>query len=174
MAINIIKLKEFAEQIGVSSARVRAMIGQGILDDAIVERPEKNRMPYKLDKDKAEECIRKYLSPKHDSQVMACRGKASDGLTDRDRLIKTQIRKETAITKIKELDLAEKSGKLINSEKVRECAFDAARQVRDSMLNIPDRVSAILSSERDEIKVREILTREIREALKELVNNGST
>jgi hypothetical protein len=69
---------------------------------------------------------------------------------------------------IKKLEYEERIGKLVNADKVRETAFDAARQTRDALLNIPDRVSALMAAESSEVKVRELLTKEIREALSEL------
>ncbi|MEO5377338.1 MAG: hypothetical protein H7832_06085 [Magnetococcus sp. DMHC-6] len=41
-------------------------------------------------------------------------------------------------------------------------------KVRDAMLSVPLRVSPILAAERDEFNVRDILTKEITQALNEL------
>jgi hypothetical protein len=74
---------------------------------------------------------------------------------------------------IKKLEYEERVGKLVDAKKVQEIAFDTARRARDSLLNIPDRLSAILAAESDETKVRSILNQEIRQALEELVKHKS-
>ena len=52
-------------------------------------------------------------------------------------------------------------------------AFNKFRQFRDAMLNIPDRVAAMLAAETDAAKCYEILATEIRKALNEFADaNG--
>jgi hypothetical protein len=62
-------------------------------------------------------------------------------------------------------------GQLVSLEDVKKIAFARGRIIRDSMLNIPDRVSSLLADENDASKIHEILSREIREALEELSRN---
>lgn len=66
------------------------------------------------------------------------------------------------------IELDEKTGRLVEAGAVEVAAFNKARQVRDSLLNIPDRISPILAAERDPAKVAELLTAEIRQALEGL------
>jgi Rad3-related DNA helicase len=47
-------------------------------------------------------------------------------------------------------------------------AFNAARVVRNNLLNIPDRVSALLASMSDAEKIHELLSQEITTALEKL------
>lgn len=58
--------------------------------------------------------------------------------------------------------------KLIELEKVKKEFFKIARQVRDAMMVIPDRLSAELANESDEFMVNRRLTDEIRRAISEL------
>lgn len=60
-----------------------------------------------------------------------------------------------------ELDVALKKGQMVLVEDVEHAAFSAAREIRDRMLNIPDRVAAIVAAESDEIKVRDYITEQI-------------
>lgn len=60
------------------------------------------------------------------------------------------------------------SGKLVDAESVRQAAFEKARLVRDSLLNISARISPLLAAEKDTKKVHEILDREIRQSLEVL------
>lgn len=69
---------------------------------------------------------------------------------------------------LSELEYKERSGTLVPAEAVRVAAFDKARQVRDSLLNIPSRLSPILAAETNAKKVNEILTQEIRQCLEVL------
>jgi hypothetical protein len=66
---------------------------------------------------------------------------------------------------IKEIALREKKGELVEIEQVKKDAFDTGRKVRDAMMNIPDRISPLLATEKKENKVRKILTTEIKNAL---------
>ncbi|TVM04048.1 MAG: hypothetical protein CV087_02330 [Candidatus Brocadia sp. WS118] len=67
-----------------------------------------------------------------------------------------------------QLNYERESSKLVDAESVGQAAFEKARQVRDSLLNIPARISSILAAERDQKRVKEILTNEIRQCLEAL------
>ena len=81
-----------------------------------------------------------------------------------------RARKETALAGLRELQLRERTGELVEVAAVGAAAFRKARVVRDRLQNIPARCSGILAAESDQMKVFEILTREIDEALEGLVN----
>jgi hypothetical protein len=51
---------------------------------------------------------------------------------------------------------------------VKRESFRTARQVRDSLLNLPDRLAAELAAETNQFKVHQRLVKEIRRALEEL------
>lgn len=80
-------------------------------------------------------------------------------------LASAQIR--VAIQRAAGLRLAnrQKRGQLIDADVAGRKAFDCARTVRDSLLNIPARLSAELAAERDERRVFIRLDEEIRKAL---------
>ena len=61
-----------------------------------------------------------------------------------------------------------KSGIYILAEEVKTAAFNKARIIRDTLLNIPDRIASILASESDQDKVYQLLSDEIKLALDEL------
>lgn len=58
--------------------------------------------------------------------------------------------------------------KLVPVQAVLDRAFAMFRHTRDSLLNIPDRITDILAAETDPVRVREILTRELRNAMENL------
>jgi hypothetical protein len=90
--------------------------------------------------------------------------KAHGGLSYTDARAWAQ-RYKAALLKV---ELEEKQGKLIDAEAVKAAAFNKGRMLRDSLLNIPDRMAAILAAESDQIKIADILAAEIRAALDEL------
>ena len=72
------------------------------------------------------------------------------------------------MARLAKIEFEERSGKLVNREEVTVAAFTAARTIRDSLLNIPDRVAAMLAAESDSVRTHQLLTDEIRKALGEL------
>jgi hypothetical protein len=91
-----------------------------------------------------------------------------DDLSDIPDFNESRAKREFHMAALAELDHSERSGTLINAEEVRRSAFKLARQTRDGMLNIADRVAADLAAETDAFKVHARLTKEIREALSAL------
>lgn len=75
--------------------------------------------------------------------------------------------------RLAKLSFEEKSGKLVEVDGVRVEAFKIARTVRDSIMNIPERISAQLAAEVDPHKCYLMLSRELNEALEALTSNGA-
>jgi len=69
--------------------------------------------------------------------------------------------------RLAKIDYEERVGKLVSKDEVQVAAFNKFRQFRDHMLNIPDRVAAMVAAESDAAKCYEILAIEIRRALNE-------
>jgi phage terminase Nu1 subunit (DNA packaging protein) len=70
--------------------------------------------------------------------------------------------------RLAELELEQREGKLVEADVVQREAFKASRQVRDALLNLPDRVAGLLAAETNQFKVHQLLTKEIRRALEDL------
>lgn len=81
--------------------------------------------------------------------------------------------KEIYRAKMAKLNYERMDGTLILAEAVKAAAFDKARLVRDSLLNIPNRISPIVAAEKDVKKVNEMLDKEIRQCLETLSNDLS-
>jgi len=77
---------------------------------------------------------------------------------------------ETYRAKLCKIEFEERSGKLISRDEVQVAAFNRFRMFRDRMLNIPDRVAAVLAAESDTASVHETLSSEIRKALEEFAD----
>lgn len=78
---------------------------------------------------------------------------------------KARAIKEAYLARLTKLDLDQRSGLLVSAEGVKKEAFKIARQVRDGMLNLPDRISAELAAEMDQFVIHRRLTEEIRRLL---------
>lgn len=76
--------------------------------------------------------------------------------------------REAYQARLAKLSYEEKLEKLVSAEKVKVTAFTTARIVRESVLNIPNKISYQLATETDSNKIHLILTEALIEALEEL------
>jgi len=76
--------------------------------------------------------------------------------------------REAYQARLAKLDYEQRSGKLIEVDKVKASAFRTARTVRDGLLNLPDRVAHELAHETDPARVHLRLSKEIRTVLEAL------
>jgi hypothetical protein len=81
--------------------------------------------------------------------------------------------RENYLARLAKIDYEERTGKLVSKDEVQVAAFNRFRQFRDQMLNIPDRLSALLAAETDPGKVYDVLASEIRKALNEFASANS-
>ncbi|MFP3023760.1 MAG: hypothetical protein ACEY3K_13075, partial [Wolbachia sp.] len=68
-------------------------------------------------------------------------------------LLKTRIKNEMERGKLLEAKAKAEIGELVAVEEVKHEAFNVARVVRNNLLNIPNRVSALLASLSDTEKI---------------------
>lgn len=83
---------------------------------------------------------------------------------DADYMI-SRTRRETAEAELAELKLAEQHGSLIRVNAVKQALANAFTSTRDSLLQIPSRLAAVLAAETDAAKVHELLQLELYRAL---------
>ena len=79
-----------------------------------------------------------------------------------------RTQRERFMSELARLEFEERQGTLVKAEEVRTEAFRIARIVRDSLLNLPDRVAGEFSAESNQFKIHTRLTQEIRRAIEEL------
>jgi hypothetical protein len=79
--------------------------------------------------------------------------------------------RENYLARMSKLDFEERSGKLVSRDEIQVAAFNKFRTFRDGMLNLPDRLAAVLAAESDSAKVHELLATEIRKALLEFADD---
>jgi hypothetical protein len=82
--------------------------------------------------------------------------------------------RENYLARLAKIDFEERSGKLVSRDEVQVAAFNKFRTFRDGMLNVSDRVAAMLAAESDPAKVHAILTAEIRKALLEFADAANS
>lgn len=79
-------------------------------------------------------------------------------------IAQAKLKKETYIAKLKQLEYEEKSGKLIEKDFVKSAVFRFGKQIRDSVLTIPERVGAVYAAQcTEELKI--VLARVLSEKL---------
>ena len=157
---------EFAREIGVSKQYVCYLVKQGLIE-------LKNGL---VDSEQANEALATIRNP---SQPLRRKGgenyensksrKSTNELTT--MLLKSRIKNEVERGKLLEAKAKAEIGELVSIEEVKREAFNTARVVRNNLLNIPDRISALLASMDKAEEIHEKLTKEIRTALEELVQS---
>jgi hypothetical protein len=156
--MTLITQTEFAREIGVSKQYVCYLVKQGVVE-------LKNGL---VDPEQANEALATIRDP---SQPLRRKnGKNGERNTNElsTMLLKTRIKNEVERGKLLEAKAKAEIGELVSMEEVKRDAFNTARVVRNNLLNIPDRVSALLASMNEAEKIHEKLTKEIRTALEEL------
>lgn len=81
-----------------------------------------------------------------------------------------RAKREEAQAQLAELELEHRRGELLRVKEVRAAAYTTARQARDQLIALPDRVSAILAGVADPTEIHRILEDEIDRICKELSN----
>ncbi|MEI7673022.1 MAG: hypothetical protein WCK00_13005 [Deltaproteobacteria bacterium] len=163
---------EYAKSRGTSDKYVYRMMSEGVIPKQAVSKLKNKTV---IDRELADQAMERNtaaivreggrLPPTSPQvQIETARRAGTDGLSLNDaRTLVARFR-----AGLLKLELDEKNGRLLDSEQVKIAAFNRGRAVRDSLLNISDRISPILAAERDQIKVSELLTTEIRQALEGL------
>lgn len=85
-------------------------------------------------------------------------------------LAESRARREAYAAKLSRLEYEEKSGKLVEVEKVKVEAYKIARIVRDAILSVPDRIDSELSVMSDRAQINRVLKTELMKALEDLAH----
>lgn len=118
-----------------------------------------------IDKNKADKILDSYIkSADHaalDEQELA-------GVTPQETYAGNRAKRERFEMELKRVAYEQKIGKLIDKAAVERAAYEVARVTRDTLLAIPDRISAEVAAETDVQKVHFLIT----EALLAALNHG--
>jgi len=165
---------EFAKRVNVSQPRIALLLRDGRLRGATKKDGKRIMINY----EKAKSLLETRIDPMNPGKIREAINTLSPD--EKKTAVKaagvgqgidyTQARtlNERYKAALKKLEFDEKNGSLVRADEVKQEAFDCARRTRDAILNIPDRVAAMLASENKESAVRELLAAELRTALEEL------
>jgi hypothetical protein len=102
------------------------------------------------------------------------RGQEEDGeVFGASQYTKARAVREHYQARLAKIEYEERVAKLVPKDEVQVAAFNKFRQYRDAMLNIPDRLAAMLAAETEESKCYEILATEIRKALNDFADSNA-
>jgi hypothetical protein len=156
----LVSVRKYAERRGVSHTAVQKAIKQGRI---------KPTADGKIDVEQADRDWDRNTSPVNAPK----RTPKSDGATVGPTYAQSRAVRELYLARLAKIEFEERAGKLISRDEATVAAFTKARTVRDNLLNIPDRVAAMLAAETDPVRTHQILTDEIRKALIELSGDHS-
>jgi hypothetical protein len=91
---------------------------------------------------------------------------------DRSEYYEHRAKREKFQAETAELDYLKAIGRLVSVDELRQVRSERYRAIRDKLLNIPDRVAAILAAQSDPAVVHTELTKEIKRVLHELSDDA--
>lgn len=86
-------------------------------------------------------------------------------------LVDYRTERERYLAEEAKLDHLERLGALVPAADVERAQMSVARQVRDAVMAVPDRVCGLLAAETDPARIRAVLTSELRGTLKGLAQH---
>ena len=91
----------------------------------------------------------------------AAGGDAGSKPTEARKWAAAHARREAALARIAELDHKARAGESVSRKDAQRIGFEAAREARDALLAIPDRISPILAGLTDAAEIHRVLSAEI-------------
>ena len=152
--------QELAKELGLTVARVSLLKTGGLFDGCFSVL--RNRVTWEKEK-----AIKAYNSNHPLVPVTRTKRKKSSELQI-PNINESRAKSEHFRAELARIDLEVKEEELVESSLVKRQAFTAARTVRDSLGNIPDRVANQFAAETDPVEIHRVLTDEIRKALESL------
>lgn len=153
----MLTMAQYAKERGVSKQAVSKAVQSGRLQKALVREGGSIRIDPKI------------AATEWTANTQVGRAAPVTAAVDTERqpvdYFISRAKREEALAEIARLECERQKETLVAAEDVKKQAFAVARQVRDGMLNIPDRVAAELASMTDQFEIHRFLTEEIRKAL---------
>lgn len=110
----------------------------------------------------------KRMASRMDFSEEAIGGLSAEEATLMALLLKTRIKIQAEKAKLLEIRAGVASGRLVDIETVKRAAFRRGRNIRDGMLAIPERITALVTAMDDPAEVNALLRKEIDMVLEEL------
>ena len=173
----LVSFREYARQRGVSLQAVQRAIQSKrisvILDEDGIPKINPVTADIEWEKNTQKEYRPHTLARKIQKEI-------SDARLEKDRALEniatsepmsysdSRTVREAYSARLMKLEYEVKTGKLVSAEDVKREYFQILRVTRDSILNIPDRISSILAAENDAARIHQLITQELHQALEEL------
>ena len=160
-----IKKKEFADMLGVSTRQISNYKKEGkIFGEACGPNGS-------INPDIAQEQLNVTLDRRGGKRVpMEEQDKQLDTNFTSADYINARSKKEVIAARVAEIKLQELESSLIKKEDVKNALFGYARASRDSLFAIPERIAPLIAHSKDENEIRQLLNKEIRQAIDEFSN----
>jgi len=164
-------LADFADAAGISRPMVTKLRAMGVMEGAIIRQPGKKRVL--VDIERALELYNERVDPnfRKATRFRAGTGNGPDnGKEKKERsggqsyIDARSISEQYKAAKLK-LDYEVNKNLWISRSEVSDLSFKAARLARDTLLNIPSRIAALVAAESDTNSCYQIIYKEIRDAL---------
>lgn len=162
-----LSLRAFAKLVGVTDRAVRKAIASGRLTSRSIGRDA--RGPFVRDVAQGEREWRAGVAqPPNDGGAGPAPRRRAKGA----QVSLVEAQRRVAVERAAGLRLANRKrrGELLEARLVERQQFEAARVVREAILNVPTRLAAELAAEADERRVHARLTDELRSALATLAD----
>lgn len=180
MSETLLSFRQYAKQRGVSPEAVSKAVRQGRISTQLDEKGQRKINPEVADREWAENTDHAMRKRQGEGSLKAGRSTSEPPAPEGEApqaapalgpasLAQSNAIKAAYEARIKKLEYEEKSGKLIDANKVKLDAFKVGRVVRDNLLNIPNDIAGKLAAETDKKKIHIMLTEAITVALEEIV-----
>ena len=174
-----VKISDFEETTGISAKTITAAIKRGYIPDNFADVVGTSATsPYYLNPQQAAVCWYKSLNSAHPNQRKVRNALAGYIKTFDKAVIEpatmtyedAQLQEKIAKARIAELELQEKEGALVSRERINAQLFAAGKELRDTLLAIPDRITDVVMAEDNRAIVHNTIYDAIADALQKLAD----
>jgi len=152
--------QDLAKELGLTVSRISQLKSTGIFDGCFTV--NRNRVIWEKEK-----ALKAYME--NNPFPVLKKGSKKDEIQI-PSFNESKAKSEYFRAELARLELGVREEKLVEADLVEREAFTVARAVRDSLGNLPDRLSNQFAAETDAVVIHQILTTEIRKALEALTN----
>lgn len=166
----VVNAAEFAKKLGVSKQRVTKGIESGLLKNSVKVTNKGQRKFYEIDLERGLKEWADNIDPskQRDQEKQNETRAMNGGDGGPSHYQRAKAVKEHFGAQLARLEYEEKAGKLVPAAQVKAEAFKVARNVRDVLMGLPERVSAELAHMTEPRQISIYLRAQIAEALKDL------
>jgi hypothetical protein len=164
---HLMTLTQYAKHRGCAKGSVGDAIKSGRIKDAVEGTGRQRRILWKL----ADELWLKNTKINNkNSETISPEDKEAQSITKTYNA--SRAAKEAMAAKLAEIKYKKEAGELVDREEMSKAAGDLARNLRDQILNLPDKLAPILAAETELDVVHKILEDELHICLNSIVEEG--